>query len=73
MSCPDAYAKLYIQLLRFWVDGVFYILVGLIGIIGNLASIVVFRDPAMVNRFNNMLTVLAYFDIGMIRKCFDIS
>ena len=52
-----------------WVGGILSLTVGILGIAGNLASIVVLNHRTTISSFNSLLVILAYFDILYISTC----
>ena len=48
----------------FWVDGVLTVIISIIGILGNMLTIVVFNRKEIRSTFHTNLSILAFFDLG---------
>ena len=72
-DCLKAWWKYGYEVEYFWVSGVTLVCVGLFGLLGNLANLVVLFEPELRTKtFYKLLIVLAFFDILFILS-FSIS
>ena len=64
LECPDLSDDDFrlMDSLNYWLEGVFLVVVALLGIIGNFLSSLILARKAMRNSFNILLVALALFD-----------
>lgn len=58
----------YIQA-SWWLDYVWEIIIGILGILGNTLAIVLLTSPSLASNFNRLLICLAIFDNLFILSC----
>jgi hypothetical protein len=56
--------------ISYWFGVVLYFILCLVGIAGNLVSVLVFSDRSMANTFNTYLKLLAYVNFSYVFFCF---
>lgn len=64
--CVDAYCTIRVNLIQFWIGGIFLNVVGFIGIFGNVLSMVILSRPQMRSSINYLLIGLARCDTVLI-------
>lgn len=64
--CIDAYCPIDINLIQFWIGGIFLNVIGFIGIFGNVLSMVILSRPQMRSSINYLLIGLARCDTILI-------
>lgn len=64
--CIDAFCPTSVNLIQFWIGGIFLNIVGFIGILGNVLSMVILSRPQMRSSINYLLIGLARCDTVLI-------
>lgn len=64
--CVDAYCPIRVNLIQFWIGGIFLNIVGFIGVFGNVLSMVILSRPQMRSSINYLLIGLARCDTVLI-------
>lgn len=64
--CIDVYCPIRVNLIQFWIGGIFLNIVGFIGIFGNVLSMVILSRPQMRSSINYLLIGLARCDTVLI-------
>ncbi|XP_023349752.1 uncharacterized protein LOC111718403 [Eurytemora carolleeae] len=64
-SMSEDEAKLAISC-SYWLEGVLLTVVGCIGILGNLANIIILNSKSVSNFFNTLLSILSFSDLIFI-------